>query len=357
MAAAVPTPLSRLPSRILIIRPSALGDVCRTVPVLVSLRAAWPGAHIAWLVQKGFEPAIAHHPALDEVIPFDRKRMAVKRLWTPDGLTALFGLVERLRRGRYDLVLDCQGLGRSGLFTAMTGARTRVGHRQARELAWLGYNRRIDSSMDRHTVDRMLDLVRGLGIQVLPDMRLYPGEAAEAWADEALGPANGARTVVLAPTSRWAGKRWPIERFVALATTLLDQHGVERVVVVGGPGEREQCEPLLAMAASDTRVVDLVGKTGVGELLALIGRARLVVASDSAAMHMAVGMGVPLVGLFGPTRIDLVGPYGRAGDVLQAELPRDGLSHKDEAAGRAMMGRIGLEAVLAACADRLRASD
>lgn len=343
------------PSRILIIRPSALGDVCRTVPVLASLRAAYPQAHIAWLVQRGFEPAIAHHPALNEVIPFDRNRMAIKRLWTSSGRDCLHDLIGRLRHARFDLVLDCQGLGRSAFFTQATRAPVRVGHKQARECAWLAYSRRVDSPTTRHTVDRMLDLVRELNIPIILDMRLYPGPAAETWADTTLGPAaTQPRTVLLAPTSRWAGKRWPIDRFTALAEQLLGENTctptIGRLLIVGGPAERDQCAPLLALADRDPRVIDLIGGTTVDQLLAAIGRADLVIANDSAAIHMAVGMGRPLIGLFGPTRIDLVGPYGRSEDVIQAKTPEPGQSHKDEAGGRAMMELIGLDAVLSRCA-------
>src|SRR5690606_35309433 len=125
--------------------------------------------------------------------------------------------------------------------------------------------------------------------------------------------------------SRWAGKRWPIERFDALVAELLDPTDGDvaalRVLVVGGPDEREQCGPLLARSERDPRVVDLVGKTSIGRLMAVIARAGLVVASDSAAIHMGVGFDRALVGLFGPTRIELVGPYRREGDVLQARAP------------------------------------
>jgi heptosyltransferase-1 len=346
------------PSRILLIRPSALGDVCRTVPVLVSLRRAWPSARIDWLVQRGFEEAIAAHPDLNRTIQFDRKRLAIKRLWTSDARCGLRELLGELRLGRYDLVLDCQGLGRSGLFSWLTGAPIRVGHRDARELAWLGYTRRVSSPTDRHTVDRMLDLVRGLDVPVVPDMRLYPGPAAEAWADQALGPAaGGPRTVALAPTSRWEGKRWPIERFAELARHLLGDARrpalAERIVVVGSHSERPQCGPLLEMAGGDPRIVDLVGRSSVGQLMAVIGRSALVVANDSAALHMAVGLGRPLVGLFGPTRVELVGPYGRSEDVIQARPPEPGVSHKNEPAGRAMMELIGLETVFERCRAQL----
>jgi ADP-heptose:LPS heptosyltransferase len=142
-----------------------------------------------------------------------------------------------------------------------------------------------------------------------------------------------------------------------VARELLARGSVEAVVVVGAGNEREQIGPVLALAASDRRVIDLVGSTTIGRLMAVIERAAVVVANDSAALHMAVGFDRPLVALYGPTRVDLVGPYGRADCVLQHAKPGERMDHKNAIAGRAMMERIGVEEVLAlaervACSDR-----
>ncbi|MFU8829669.1 MAG: glycosyltransferase family 9 protein, partial [Phycisphaerales bacterium] len=151
--------------RVLIIRPSALGDVCRSVPVLTSLRKALPEARIDWLVQAEFIDAVRAHPALNHAIPFARKEMAIGRLHRRQARSSLSGLIHTLREPEYDLVIDCQGLARSGLFARLTGARTRIGHADARELAWLHYTRRVPPGNSPHTVDRMLDLIRALDIQ------------------------------------------------------------------------------------------------------------------------------------------------------------------------------------------------
>ena len=149
---------TRPPERILIVRPSALGDVCRSVPVLASLRRAYPEARIDWLVRDTYAPAIAAHPALDKTIEFPRARFS--RWWrSPRVALELVGWLRDLHRRRYDLVIDCQGLGRSGLFTWATRARRRVGFRGARELAWLGYTVRHPRPESDHTVDAMLSLI------------------------------------------------------------------------------------------------------------------------------------------------------------------------------------------------------
>lgn len=353
------------PERILLIRPSALGDVCRTVPLLAALKAIWPAARIDWLVQDAFADAVAFHPALNAVVPFQRKRFGA--WYNPAALAELTRWLSGLRRARYGLVIDAQGLLRSGLFCRATGAPVRVGPADAREGGTLGYTRAVPlPSVDAlpHTVDRMMTLVEALAPHAsgspassprLPrDLRLF---APPVEIERVARTFGSARYAVVAPTSRWPGKRWPGDRFAHLARQLLGRHAVEMVAVVGARGERDQCANLLTLAAADPRVIDLVGETTVGGLMALIARSSLVVANDSAALHMAVGFDRPTVALFGPTDVRRVGPYGREGCVLQRLLPGDTFDHKNDAAGAAMMARIPVEDALALVADVLRPSN
>jgi heptosyltransferase-1/heptosyltransferase-2 len=352
------------PKRMLLIRPSALGDVCRSVPVAAELKRLFPEARLDWLVQDSFADAVRAHPAVDGVVLFARNRLK-------DGLGAKRTVVRDLRRtlreARYDLVVDAQGLLRSGLMAWATGAAVRIGHGDARECGWLGYTHAVPRRWV-HTVDHMLSLLEPLG-RVMPAggstgrlpaawQLACPAEAL-TWAAEQPwaggGGRDGGRNVVLAPTSRWAAKAWPIERFDALAARLLGRGLCERVLVVGGPGEQAQCRPLLERAAADPRVVDLVGRTSIGQLMAVIRGAALVVANDSAAVHMAAGFDRPLVALYGPTDLAKVGPFLRGADAVQVRRESDTLDHKS-AAGVVMMQRIGLEVVEQMAAARLAGS-
>ena len=328
------------PNRILIIRPSALGDVCRSVPLAAAIRKHRPDAEIHWLVNAPFAPVLEAHPAIDRVIPFDRKSLGKQssRL----NLAPILGFLRSLRAQRYDTVIDAQGLARSGLFAFATGARLRIGHADARELGWLGLNRRVKPTQYQHTVDRMMSLLTPLGInEPEPDLRLYTTQTDQQWRETL--PELTSPYIVFAPTSLWPGKRWPIDRFTELARTLSSQG--QHIVVVGAPGEEPQCTQLTALAQEGLPVIDLVGKTSIGQLLAVIERAKLVLANDSAALHMAVGFETPIVALFGPTRTELVGPYRKADSVIQHITPEDRLSHKEEAAGRQLMERISLTEV------------
>ncbi len=335
------------PQRILIVRPSALGDVCRTVPVLATLRRAWPGADIDWVVQSEFAPAIAAHPALRAPVLFPRHEFG--RWWhSPAAARSLARWFSDLRRCRYDLVVDCQGLGRSGLITWMTRAPRRVGLRSARELAWLGYNVRHRPPPSIHAVDRMMSILVAEGLEPVYDMRLHaPAGDASWWAERRASLIGSAATyAVLAPTSRWASKRWPVPSWSALAAALR-RRGFERLVLIGAPGERDQ----VATIAAGEGTADLVGRITLGQTMAVIAGAGLVVANDSAPLHMAVGFARPCVGLFGPTDPARVGPYGRPEAVVCAAKPPGprsaGRVHfKDRRLGDALMRLIEPAAVL-----------
>jgi len=331
--------------RILIVRPSALGDVCRTVPVLVTLRRAWPQAVIDWLVQAEFAAAIESHPALDEAVRFPRQQFA--RWWrSPAVAREVAGWLRGLARRRYDLVLDCQGLGRSGLITWATRARRRVGPRGARELGWLGYNVRHPVPRAAHTVRRMMSLPVAEGLEPVYDMRLYTAEADRAWwaARRQEMDLGGGAYAVLAPTSRWPSKRWPQDRWSQLIGPL-GERGLRHVVLIGAPREQPQVRQIVDR---EPAVIDLVGCTSVGQTMAVIAEAGLVIANDSAPLHMAVGFERPCVGLYGPTDPAAVGPWGAGHAVVRAGGPeaRPGRRFRDRRLGDALMRLIGVADVL-----------
>jgi len=335
------------PQRILLIRPSALGDVCRSVCVLSALKDRFPDAQIDWMVQDTFTDAITHHPALHRVIPFPRK------VFGAQCRRARFGGVLRwlreLKRTKYDMVIDAQGLARSGFFSWATRAPIRVGYRDAQENAWIFLNQRVDAPRSLHTVDRMLRLAQSTGADISkPDMRLYagPDQLSQVVIE------YPERYAVFAPTSRWPGKCWPIERFAELTRRLIKHPDIDRIVIVGGPGERLGCAPLLEFAEDHPHITDRVGSTTIAQLMAIIARSKLVVANDSAALHMGVGFDRPLVALLGPTEPALVGPYHRDHEILRHTLETDNFHFRDhESVG--MMERITTDEVYEACLARL----
>lgn len=318
--------------RVLIVRPSALGDVCRSVPCLVSLRRAYPQAHIDWLVNDTFVPAVSSHPDLSGVVPFHRRDFSARR-----GLA----LWRRLRAGRYDAVYDLQGLLRSGLMTRMTGAPKRVGYANAREGAALCYTRKHRLSRTMHTVDRMLGLLEAEGVEPVRDMRLHIAEAERAWLDAFVAKhelADG--YTCIAPTAQWRCKCWPVERYAEAAGEIEG-----RIVILAAPHERPQVEPLVSALGGRAVLPD----TAVGQLVALISGCRALVCNDSAALHIGVAFGKPIASVFGPTDPALVGPYQRPECVVQPSgIMADDMAryrkHKDD---QGLIARVTAEQVLA----------
>jgi heptosyltransferase-1 len=363
----VPSRLAINPQRILIVRPSALGDVCRSVPLLVSLRRAFAAARIDWLVQKGFEGAVEAHPDLvghgggGGVVLFDRKRFG--RWGSLPAQLELLRWMGGLRRARYDLVVDAQGLLRSGLITWGTRAPVRIGFADAREGGAVGYTHKVAVARGLHAVEQMLGLLSSspLGIETVKDLRLYTRAEERAAAGEQVG---AGRYAVLAPTSRWASKQWPDERYVEVARELLAQRGFERIVIVGGPGEESQVPALCAWAATEggAGAVNLIGKTTVPRLMAVVEGCSLLIGSDSAAVHMAVGFDRPCVALYGPTDVARVGPARGMTNtaptvVVQKVNGGEALAfggHKQAEPGRTYMSRITTGDVIdaACCATR-----
>ena len=332
--------------RIAIIRPSALGDVCRTVPVAVSLKRANPEARIEWIVQDTFVDAVKAHPGVSEVIPFPRRKFARAGRSLTVGLD-LWGWISDLRRRRYDVVYDLQGLARSAMIAWGTRAPRRVGFADAREGGFLGYTHRHRVPGKAHAVDRMIGLLAADGIEPAIDLQLYTPAEDQAWRRDCLselGIQPGARGAVLAPTSRWVAKRWPDDRFAALIDPLLER-GFGHILVVGAASERDQCRAVRARC-DGTRVVDLVGATTVGGLMAVVQGADLVVANDSAVLHMAVGFGTRYLALYGPTDTKQVGPYGGDQWVIQHVAADEDLHHKDKSLGDSVMKRISVKEVL-----------
>lgn len=338
----VQNPVLNPPKRILLIRPSALGDVCRTVPVLASLKQAFPDASIDWLVNDIFVDAVSAHPDLNEVVPFPRRRFT--HWWrNPRIAKELASYLRMLRRLEYDLVLDCQGLGRSGVLSWATRAPCRIADRHAREWGWLGATHRVDTSAMPHDVDRMLALLQACSVPVVKDMRLHvPESDLAAW--RALDFPGG-RYAVLAPTSRWMSKAWPVAKWASLCEALLEGR-CDHVLLVGAPSERAIVSAVReAVSTNVDQVHDMAGRTSIGGLMAVIDGARITVSNDSAALHMAVGLGGRCVGLFGPTSPEKVGPYECEDRVVRAVVTEP-VHYRDASIGDSIMDRIDVEEVL-----------
>lgn len=343
--------------RILLIKPSSLGDVVHALPVAHGLRRRYPRARIDWLVARPFAPLLEDHPDIDRVVLFDRARLG-QAWWNPAATGALLGFLRTLRRARYDLVIDLQGLFRSGFFARTTGADVRIGPASPREGAGLFHTHRIVApDAPAHAVDRNYAVSRLLGFADLPPSFILPERAEPAARARALLAEHGipvARPcVVWAPAARGEIKQWPAARF-SRAIDALSLEISASSLVVGGPSERRRCAEV--RAGCTTPVADLSGATGLRELVELLRGAALVVAHDSGVTHLAAALDRPLVCICGPTDPRRTGPYRRIGDVVRLPLPCSPCLLRELSAcphSHRCMNDLSVDEVLAACRSRV----
>jgi heptosyltransferase-1 len=334
---------SRQFERILLIKPSAVGDVVHALPVLVKLRARYPEARIDWLITPANADLVRHHPDLSNTVLFPRQEFTrFGQNWS--ATAGPFRLLSKIRRTRYDLVIDLHGQFRSALFTLASGAPVRIGFdrprkraeaeapklppgvpethgwRGAREGSWVAYTHRIPiPTLDVHAVDRYLWLAPMLGLDDRPpDFRIHLPPEAMATLESLLGAEGigGKPLGVLVPGTIWETKHWRVEGFAEVGRHLIES-GMD-VVVAGTSRDRSRCE---AIVADCPGARDLSGRTSLAGLVALIEKAAICVTNDSGSMHVAVAVGSPVVSVFGPTNPRRIGPYGRSNAVLQADIP------------------------------------
>ena len=357
-----PVPMDQV-RRILIVKPSSLGDVVHALPFLSSLRQRYPDRYITWLVEEETAELLLGHPLLDRVIVSGRKRWG-RAMRTPFRGSAVFremaSLAAEIRQDRYDLVVDLQGLLKSALMVMCAGARFRIGLADSRE----GSGRALTHVVPLppgplHAVDRYLEVARFLGADpptnksfVFPS-RPDDGVMVEALLAEA-GVGRTTLVIALNPQARWPTKLWGEEQFARLGEILAHRHGAKIVLIgsfldlpaAGRLARRMNPPPFVAAGRTDLKV-----------LIALLKRIDLLVTVDSGPMHLAAAMGTPLVALFGPTDPRLVGPYGGHGVVLRIPLPCSPCSKRRclIEADRLCMQSISVEEVAEAASSLLTA--
>lgn len=300
--------------RLLIVKPSSLGDVVHALPTLAALRRRFPSATLSWLVKREWAEVLEGHPDLDEVLAVDLSAAG----WP--------AAIRAVREGRFDLVVDLQGLLRSAVLGWASGSPARVGFANGREGSPWFYTHRVsvpDASM--HAVDRYLLMAQFLGAEPEkpgPSAFCLPRDpSADARVETLLADAGvraGTMLVALNPSARWATKRWPAESFAAVGDWL-QRRGGARVAVVGSGKERSAGDEVIRFM--QTTPLDLVGKTTMQELIALLRRLRAFITNDSGPMHLAAAVGTPVIALFGPTHPARTGPYGAGHTVLRSGVP------------------------------------
>jgi ADP-heptose:LPS heptosyltransferase len=362
--------LPSAPRRILIIKPSAIGDVVHALPTLNLIRRKWPDSHITWMIAPACAALVDRHRQVNEVLRFERNRFSAS-WYNPAVSLELYRFVSDLKRRQYDLVIDLQCLFRSGWMTLATRAPVRVGLGTAREGARYAYTHVVPDTFADQAVDRYLKVADALGCGTSPvefhfavddedramvtailreagigvgadmstrDENGAEGGHGEAGADHAAGArlaagvdaaahmgtarsapialqqyaARGSGYAVLLPGTNWLTKRWPVEHYAAVVEPIRRRFGLT-CVVAGAAGDRE-------LACQVPGAVDLTGKTNLRQTIALLSGAGLVIANDSGPMHIAAALGRPLVAPYGPTSPFRTGPFGRLSSVIRVDM-------------------------------------
>ncbi|MFQ5591528.1 MAG: lipopolysaccharide heptosyltransferase II [Phycisphaerae bacterium] len=314
-------PLRRSFERILLIKPSSLGDIVHALPVLHGLRVRFPHSVIDWLVASTYAPLLQGHPELNDVVLFDRRRFG--RMAGSARVAADFlRFTRHLRHREYDLVIDLQGLFRTGFLALVTRAAVRIGFRSAREGAWMFYSHYLPvHEPDMHAVDRNYSVASLLDFEECPvefNLALPHSLRDDTvhWLRD-MGVNDGSRVVAIAPGARWETKVWGPLRF-SETIDALHQRGQVRCLLLGAAEDIPLCERITAACTSSP--INLAGRTDLCRLATVIRLADVVLCHDSAAMHLAVALQRPLVCLVGPTNPRRTGPYRRLDDVLSLEL-------------------------------------
>ncbi len=332
------------PRSIVIVKLSAIGDVLHGVPVAVALKRAFPAARIGWAVEGRAADVLAGHPAIDHLFRLPRG-------WL-ESPAAVLALRRQLRAFAPDVAIDLQGLLKSGVATWLSAARMRIGFARpvAREYSWLAFTNRV-KPVATHVVDRNCDLLVPLGIREgRPSFEMPHWPVSEERVRQWLAGLRLAEPpVIINPGAGWASKRWPTERFAALARCLHRRHGIRPLVVWGGAAERATADQIAADACGEAIVAPETTLQDLGELFRL---ARLVISGDTGPLHLAAAVGTPCVGLFGPVPAARNGPYGSQHICVE---PPEALRPKweDRKTDTLSMAGIEVERVVAAVEDLL----
>jgi heptosyltransferase I len=331
--------------KILLIKLSAVGDVVHTIPVLNKLRRRYPSARIDWLVTPHIAELLRNHPAITNLVEFDRTKWS--SWWRQSAFASSALLAARLRAVGYDLVIDVHGQFRTALFTLATGAPVRIGFdrprskvwdasartlpmearkhawKGAREGSWLAYTHHIRvPTLDVHAVDRYLSVGPMLGLdEEAADFSFPIPAAADSRLDSLLqkygiGGVDPPCLLTIAPGTIWETKHWRSEGFAEVARHFMRKGFA--VVLIGSARERGTCDEVAALAPGS---INLAGETTLTDLAAVIHRSTICLTNDSGPMHLAVALGRPVVSIFGPTDPIWIGPYRHLDAVLQARLP------------------------------------
>jgi heptosyltransferase I len=323
--------------RVAVVMLSTAGGAVWTLPVLNAIKRAHPASRISWIMQPGAATLIDGHPAVDEIVPFDRAR----------GWGAFGDLRSRLRGRRFDTVLLLQSYLKAGVVASLVPATKKIGLDRARskDLTWLLTNRRLPPRPVGHMQDQMLEFAEALDLPPLPvSYGLGPWESERAWQREFFQPFERPAVPLVIGTTK-PEKDWMPDRWADVADALWHDFRLEPVLV-GGRSDRELAAERDIVARA-RRVPRSALGSGLRRLVSILDGSALAISPDTGPVHMSVAIGRPVIGLYGYTNPKRTGPHARYHDLLVDAFGDPGELYDAAAPNRAgRMARITVRDVL-----------
>ncbi|MBO4620093.1 MAG: glycosyltransferase family 9 protein [Victivallales bacterium] len=313
--------------KLLVVKPSSLGDILHTFPAIAEIHAALPEAEVSWVANVSLAPIVRLYSPLARVIPFPREALRTF------SIGPLRTFLHELRQDEYDAVLDFQGLLRSGVMTWLVHTKVRFGFANAREGAPFAYNHAVRLPQElHHAADKNRYLAReflhSLGVAPAsepPEPTLVLPAEWEAKAEAVLTEhgLTGRPLLAVGCASRWESKSWAPEFFAEALRLVCQQCPGTRIWLLGSQEERTRAQEVCACAKLEG-IVNLAGKTDLGTLAAMLARSQVLFTNDSGPMHIAAALKVPCVANFGATDPEKTGPYGPSGRhyVVRSHCPK-----------------------------------
>ncbi len=301
--------------KILIVKPSSLGDVVQALPVLRLLKKHDPANQVYWWLAAELTPLLEGDPDLAGLFPFYRKGWRSPFYWL-----RLARTLRQIRKLSFDWVIDLQSLARSAAISWLARGSLTIGLDDPREGAEAFYDIAVPrQSYLTHAADWYLDVLRALKVPVDQNFTWFPprhnivADLRNKWAVE------NSRWIVVHPGARWTNKRWPIEYYAETVARLGQSEPEMRFAILGG-GSDMDLGKIIAQSLPG-RCLNLTGQTSLPEMIEWIRLADLMITNDTGPMHVAAAMKKPLIALFGPTEPHRTGPYHQLENALQHPLP------------------------------------
>ena len=302
----MPPPIHSAGRRYCIVMLSAVGDAVHVLPVVNAIKRADPRAHITWVLQPGPASLVHGHPAVDEIVRFDRAR----------GWRAFTDVRSAVHGQRFDVVLGLQDYLKAGILTAMVPAPIRLGYdrTRARDVNWLFTNRRIPPHEPQHVQDEYLEFVSALGMDSsIVEWNIGPWGAEREWQREFMRQFDRPIVSLVIGTSR-PQKDWYAQRWGELADALSGRFGLQPVLV-GGRSPREEATETVILERTRHKPVSALN-SGLRKLVAILDSSALVVSLDTGPLHMAVALGRPVISLLGFSNPLRTGPYRASQELI-----------------------------------------